>query len=80
MTADTLDPVFGADMHPEAAKALEEQHELFRIRASTLMQDAKWVRNADPETLAWAIKWASIKPLGRALSDGQPRARVSGAA
>lgn len=81
MNPATLEPVFGADMHPAASRALEEQHELFRIRADALLKNKRWVREADPETLAWAAKWASIKPLGRALSDGIPApARVLGAA
>ena len=72
MSAD-LEPVFGNDTHPGQELRQAEQHELFRIRATTLMADAKWVRNADPETLTWAIKWAKIAPLGRPLGTGEPK-------
>ena len=72
MQAADLEPVFGADMHPTPARILEEQHELFRIRADSLLKDKRWVREADAETLAWAKKWAAIKPLGRPLGTGEP--------
>lgn len=49
-----------------------EQRELFRIRACTLMADKAWAAKADPETLRWARRWSAVKPLGRALSTGEP--------
>ena len=49
-----------------------EQRELFHIRACTLMADKVWAAKADPETLRWAKRWASVKPLGRALTTGEP--------
>lgn len=72
MNAAALELTFGRDMHPAAAAAIADLHERLRGVAEALLKDPKWVRQADPETLAWAAKWASIKPLGRALSDGTP--------
>ena len=57
---------------PETLRLSEEQRELFRIRACTLMADKAWAAKADPETLRWAKRWASVKPLGRALTTGEP--------
>lgn len=74
MNAATLAPTFGADSHPEAARAIEERNELFRIRAATLLQDRAWVRSAAPDVLEWATTWASVRPLGRALGTGEPPA------
>lgn len=50
----------------------EEQRELFRIRACTLMADKAWAAKADPDTLRWAKRWAMVAPLGRPLSTGEP--------
>jgi len=67
-----LEPVFGADSHPAAKRAIEERNELFRIRAATLLKDRAWVRSAAPDALEWAMTWASVKPLARALGTGEP--------
>jgi hypothetical protein len=72
VNAAHLEPVFGADSHPGVSDRQAEQNELFRIRASALMADPQWVRKADRETLACAKHWSAIKPLGRALSNGEP--------
>jgi hypothetical protein len=72
VNAETLAPIFGADEHPASRLAIEERNELFRIRAATLLKDRAWVRSAPADVLEWATTWASVKPLGRALSDGSP--------
>lgn len=60
---------------PKAAdvRRWEERRELFRIAAQRLLDDQKAGRKCDPHALIWAQGVArNIKPLGRALTTGEP--------
>jgi len=69
MNARDLDP-FGPDSYPDVVKASAERRELFRVSAARILER----KGVDPHTLEWAKAWASIQPLNRPLSDGQPKA------
>lgn len=66
--ADTVDPV--------AARHMEERRELFRIAGQSALDRSRGGRDLDPEARAWAQHYAGFKPLGRALSPGEPVARA----
>ena len=77
MNAIDLEPVFGADSHPEAAPAINarraaaEKRELFRIAAqSALANGGKHLSAADR---ALARRRAAVKPLKGVLSTGEPK-------
>lgn len=55
-----------------------ERNELFRIAAQRLIDDHQNGRKVDKFALAWARRIVErFKPLGRPLSAGDTRARVS---
>jgi hypothetical protein len=72
MNARDLEP-YGPDSYPDVVNGSEERRELFRLAAVNALKS----KSLDPKARAWADAWASIKPLGRALSDGAP-AEVAG--
>lgn len=67
-----------ADLPPDpvAAAALErrreEQAELMRIAAQSALDRSDGGRKLSPEARGWALRHASIKPLGRPLGTGEP--------
>jgi hypothetical protein len=63
MKAPDLEPVFGADIHPSAARVLADMHERCRLHAKKLMKDERWVKGATAEALEWAASWASARPV-----------------
>lgn len=60
---------------PRTLRLSEEQRELFRIAAQSALDRSCNGARLDPDARAWAKRWASLKPLGRALSDGSGVAR-----
>lgn len=50
-----------------------EQRELMRIAAQRVLDDQAAGRVIARDTLAWARRWARIKPLGRPLGTGEPQ-------
>jgi hypothetical protein len=72
MTAKQLEPVFGADSHPEATRVLEERRELFRLAGVNALARSRNGRDLTPEARADALRWAAYVPLGRPLSTGEP--------
>jgi hypothetical protein len=50
----------------------EEQRELMRIAAQSALNRSRNGRDLTPDARQWAQHWASIKPLGRPLSSGEP--------
>lgn len=50
----------------------DEQRELIRIAAQRVLDDARAGRKYSDDAMVWARHWASIRPLGRALSAGVP--------
>jgi hypothetical protein len=71
MNAAELEPVFGADSHPDAVRALEDHHELMR-RVSVLTLQNRRPQDIEPGALRAAQFWASIPPLDRPLGSGDP--------
>ena len=59
MTADDLEPTFGADIHPGAARALSDLHNRLRTRALEMLADP----STDKDSLEWAKKWVTVKPV-----------------
>lgn len=51
----------------------EERRELFRIAGQSALNRSRGGRDLDPEARRWAQHWASVKPLGRALTTGEPQ-------
>ncbi len=58
----------GPDEYPGMRRMLEERAELRRIAAVSCLDRV----GLDPHTKAWALRMASIKPLARPLSTGEP--------
>lgn len=52
----------------------DEQRELMRIAAQSALNRSRNGRDLAPDARRWAQHWASIRPLGRALSSGEPQA------
>lgn len=50
----------------------DEQRELMRISAQSDLARSRNGRDLEPDARRWAQHWASIKPLGRPLSSGEP--------
>jgi len=51
-----------------AQRALAERRELFRVAAVSMLKR----RGLKPDDLAWAKRWAAIKPLQCPLGTGGP--------
>ena len=62
---------------PDVVRRMEEQRELMRIAAVRALQHSDGGRRLDPDARRWALHWAKVKPLGRALSDGVPAEATS---
>lgn len=50
----------------------DEQRELMRIAAQSALNRSRNGRDLSPDARRWATHWAAIRPLGRALSPGDP--------
>lgn len=57
---------------PESLARLEERRELFRIAAQSALNRSRGGRDLDPDARRWALHWARVTPLVRALSTGEP--------
>ena len=57
---------------PDVVRRMQEQRELMRIAAVRALQHSDGGRRLTPDARRWALHWAKVKPLGRALSDGVP--------
>ena len=84
MTTDTRAPAHLADLGPlhqeappDVVRRMQEQRELMRIAAVRALQHSDGGRRLDPDARRWALHWAKVKPLGRALSDGVPAEATS---
>lgn len=72
-----MTPLTPADLGPLAddpttLRLTLEQRELMRIAAQSALDRSGNGARLDPDARAWAKRWASIKPLGRALGTGEP--------
>lgn len=56
--------------HDELAAA--ERRELMRIAARSALERSRGGRDLDADARRWALHWASMPPLGRPLTDGEP--------
>ena len=60
---EDLEPIFGADIHPGAARALADLHNRLRTRALEMLADP----STDKESREWAKKWVTSKPASGTL-------------
>jgi hypothetical protein len=60
--------------YPDVATLHEERRELFRLAAVAALRNGG--ERLSAEDRARHEHWARVKPLGRALSDGTPRAQA----
>lgn len=68
MNLGTLDDPVDA----EVSRRMEERVELMRVAAVSALNRSRGGRDLDPGARNLANHWASVKPLGRPLSDGSP--------
>lgn len=62
----------GPDQHPGMALQLAERRELFRIAGQSALDRSRGGKDLDDDARRWALHWASVKPLSRPLTTGEP--------
>jgi len=64
--------VNGPDEYPGIREQQAERNELMRIAAQSALDRSQCGKTLNRDARAWAMHWAAIKPLGRALTTGDP--------